>query len=56
MDEPSIQYVSSFKWMLWEVLFFAESTLLYSFSVGAVASCNYIPQIMLNNIFYLNKQ
>ena len=29
---------------------------LISYSVGTMASCNYIPQIMLNNVFELNYQ
>ena len=28
-----------------------ESALLLFYSVGAMASCNYIPQIMFNNVF-----
>ena len=32
------------------------SALLSFYSVGAMASCTFIPQIMLNNVFILNKQ
>ena len=31
--------------------FFGGSALLLFYSEGALASCNYIPQIMLNNAF-----
>ena len=37
-----------FKGMLCEVI--GGSAFLLSYSVGAMTSCNYIPQIMLNNI------
>ena len=37
-------------------LFLGGSALLLSYSVGAMAPYNDIPQIMLNNVFKLNKQ
>ena len=39
------------KGILCEVPFFGGSALLLFYSVGTMASCNYIPQIMLNNVF-----
>ena len=39
------------KGKLCEVPFFGGSTLVLFYSVGAMGSCNYIPQVMLNNIF-----
>ena len=41
-----------FKGILCEVPF---STLPLSYSVAAMASCNYVPQIMFNNVFNLRK-
>ena len=37
------------KGILCEVPFLVD--LLLSYSVGTMASCNYIPQIMFNNVF-----
>ena len=39
------------KGVLCEVPFYGGSALLLFYSVRAMVSCNYIPQIMLNNVF-----
>ena len=40
-----------FKGILCEVPFLGGSALLLFYSVGVMASCNYIPQIMIINVF-----
>ena len=53
LDNPhtKLKNVFSFKGILCEVPFFGGSALLLFYSVGAMASCNYIPQMMLNDVF-----
>ena len=41
-----------FKGILCEVPFCGGSALLLSYSIETMASCNYIPHTMLNNVFY----
>ena len=44
------QKSAQFKGILCEVLFSGGSALLLLYSVGSMASCSCIPQIMLNNV------
>ena len=37
--------------ILCEVFFFGGSALFLFYGVGAMASCDYIPEIMLSNVF-----
>ena len=49
MSIEKVNSLTALKGILCEVPLFGESALHLSYSVGVMASCNYIPQIMFNS-------